>query len=261
MLGPTPQRRNRIMALVAAGRAVSAYINEIRRNDPRCGRLVMIRQAQRDIVVAQNLQDRILVPALMPELEGIAIRLGKHLDEIGQAILVRVEAPRQLQQHGTAFLAENLKPGHQERDRVLRTRLETLPMGDELGRLPGETKRRGRAVVPSLHRLNRWRAIEGAVDLGCVELLRIPGEPVLLRDVLRVERPAPVLISPAGRPNMKSAELPLYATPPDLPRLTRGTDDISTQEGGNRSQGSNHVYRTRFLCDGRSPQIVPQGPC
>src|SRR5262249_42155319 len=46
-------------------------------------------------------------------------------------------------------------------------------------------------------RRERGRPVERAVDLGGGELPGVPAQPVLFRDILRIERPAPAVIGPA----------------------------------------------------------------
>src|SRR3979411_2469212 len=60
-----------IIVLVGSARTVAAHIDMARRRLPGRGRVVVIRDAQRDVAVAQKVEDRALVPAGMPELERI----------------------------------------------------------------------------------------------------------------------------------------------------------------------------------------------
>ena len=53
---------------------------------------MVIRQAQRRVVVAQDIEDGVLVPAAMAEFEGIAIAARQHFDEPGKALAVRLAA-------------------------------------------------------------------------------------------------------------------------------------------------------------------------
>src|SRR5262249_20921677 len=73
---------------------------------------------------------------------------------------------------------------------------EPLPMCDELRRLPGKQKIVWRLVTPCLDGLERRRPIERPVDFSCRKLCRVPGEPTLLRNVLRIKRPAPPVVCP-----------------------------------------------------------------
>src|SRR5215210_1544086 len=70
-------------------------------------------------------------------------------------------------------------------------------MSDELRGLPGKPKIVGGLVEPALHRLERRRAVERRVELGRTEAGGVPGERVLLPDVLREERPPPGVVVPA----------------------------------------------------------------
>src|SRR5262245_62063329 len=71
-------------------------------------------------------------------------------------------------------------------------------MSDELRCLPGEQEFARRLVAPTPHRLERRRAIKRAIDFGRGKLPGVPGKPVLLRHVTRVEGAAPTIVGPAG---------------------------------------------------------------
>src|SRR5262249_50094315 len=74
---------------------------------------------------------------------------------------------------------------------------QPLPVGDEFRPLPSEHEVLRRLVAPGAHRLERRRTIERAVDLGGGKPASIPAQPVLFRDIRRIERPAPAVIGPA----------------------------------------------------------------
>src|SRR4051812_48447525 len=61
-----------IMALVAAARSVPPYIDKIGRAFPRCRRVVMVRQAKRDVSVGKQSQDFRGVPTGMAKLKAVA---------------------------------------------------------------------------------------------------------------------------------------------------------------------------------------------
>src|SRR5262245_42859776 len=85
-------------------------------------------------------------------------------------------------------------------------------MGDELRRLEGEAEVLGRPIAPGLDRLERRGAIERAIDLGSRKPGGVPGEPVLLWQLLGIERAAPAVIGPTGcadqEPARRLASLP-----------------------------------------------------
>src|SRR5688572_22859221 len=72
-----------IVALVAAGGAVTSDIDVAGGDGPRRGRLVMVGEAERYVVGAQQRQDRRLVPARVPELEHIAVAARKPGEKVG----------------------------------------------------------------------------------------------------------------------------------------------------------------------------------
>src|SRR3954453_1745447 len=61
-----------IMVLVAAARSVPPYIDKIGRALPRCRRLVVIRQAKRDVSLGKQAQDFRGVPTGGAALEAVA---------------------------------------------------------------------------------------------------------------------------------------------------------------------------------------------
>ena len=74
------------------------------------------------------------------------------------------------------------EPGHSpehQRDAVVDV-LQPLHMGDETRDLPREEESLRRAFAPCLHGVLGGQAIEGAVDLGRVETLRIEGQEILV---------------------------------------------------------------------------------
>src|SRR5215831_13140499 len=57
LLGPLLQGRRRIVALVSSAGPVSPYVEKIRGTLPRCRRVMMVGQAERDVVVAKLSED------------------------------------------------------------------------------------------------------------------------------------------------------------------------------------------------------------
>ena len=64
-VGPGAQRPIGIVALVAAGRPVPAHVDVARSHLPRGGRVVVVRQTERNVMLVQQTEDVIVVPALV----------------------------------------------------------------------------------------------------------------------------------------------------------------------------------------------------
>src|SRR5258708_12529024 len=65
----SPELRVGIIVLVGSARTVAAHIDMARRRLPWRGRVVVIRNAQRDVAVAQKVRNPALIPAPLPALE------------------------------------------------------------------------------------------------------------------------------------------------------------------------------------------------
>ena len=199
---PCAQRRVRIVVLVAPARSVAAHIDVLRGRDPGRRRVVMVGQAQRHVVPVQEIEHCVGVPARVAEFEGVTATPRQHLQERLQASAIHLEARRQLEQDRPAFRAECLQPRLHQVEAVVGLLAQPLPMGDELGRLPGEQEAVRRLLAPRPHGVQRRRAVERAVDLGGAEAAAVMAEPGLLRHLLGIERPAPAVIGPAGGADM-----------------------------------------------------------
>src|SRR5215208_360611 len=142
-----------------------ANIDVASRHFPRRRSVMMIRQAERNVVIAQQVQDRWLIPARVAELEDVLPLGRQQLEERREPLAVRLKASRKLKQHRPQLVAEYPQARLHQFQTVLASRREPLPMRDEFGRFPGEDKAGRRLLAPSADRLQRGRAIERAVDL------------------------------------------------------------------------------------------------
>jgi hypothetical protein len=148
---PGAQRLVRILILVAAGRAVPAHIDMARRHLPRRRRVVMIRQAERDVMMAQKREDVVRVPALVPKLECVRIAARQHRQERRQPLAVFLELRRKLEQHGADLGRGGLEPRLHQRDRVVGLFAQPFPVRDEFRRLPGKQEVLWGLVAPAAH--------------------------------------------------------------------------------------------------------------
>jgi len=73
---------------------------------PRCRRIMMIGNAQRDVVVTQQIQDIVLVPAWVTKFECVRPPGAKQLEERAQPLAILLELRRQLEQHRPRLVAQ-----------------------------------------------------------------------------------------------------------------------------------------------------------
>ena len=78
---PFIERVRPIMSAIAAARTVAAHVDVTCGHDPRRRRVVMIGDAQGDVVVAKKIEDVVLVPARVPKFEGVAPLGAQQLEE------------------------------------------------------------------------------------------------------------------------------------------------------------------------------------
>src|SRR5262249_41176018 len=116
---PLAQHVGAVAALVAATGTVRTQIGVPRRHLPWSRRMVVIGDAERDVTLAQQREDRVVVPARVAEIEHVAPPLRQHFQERGQPLAVHFELRRQLEQHRPGLAAENLQPAFEERDAAL----------------------------------------------------------------------------------------------------------------------------------------------
>ena len=80
-LWPCAQGGLRIVVSVATVGSVTSHVNVSGCRDPWCWRQMVIREAQRYVVRAQQAEDRLFVPRWMAELEGIPAPPRQRVDE------------------------------------------------------------------------------------------------------------------------------------------------------------------------------------
>jgi hypothetical protein len=69
---PFRKRLRAVVVLVLSAGAMSANVDEVGGTFPRRRRVVMVREAKRDVALRKLPQDRILIPARMPKFEAVA---------------------------------------------------------------------------------------------------------------------------------------------------------------------------------------------
>ena len=150
-------------------------IDEIGGALPWRRRVVVIRNAKRDILIRQQPEDFRRVPARVPKLEAVPSSLRQQLEERCQPFGVGLELRRQLKQDRAGLLAQKRQTVLKQFEAVDRAIREALPVSNEFRCLPGEYEIIARLVAPAFHSLRRWRSIEHAVQfrgrqLACVIL-------------------------------------------------------------------------------------------
>src|SRR3984893_14959581 len=94
------------MSLVTAARPVPSHIDKIGGAFPRCRRIVMMRQAERDILFGQQSQDARRVPARMMWCETVTTFLRKQFEERCETVGVGVKIRWQLKQDRPGLFTE-----------------------------------------------------------------------------------------------------------------------------------------------------------
>ena len=98
-----------IVAAIAPVGTMTAHIYVTGSCDPRCRCLMMICEAQRDIMRGKQIENAVVVPGCVAAFEGIAPPRRQHLEEARQAITISLEARRQLEQDRPEFGSEHLQ--------------------------------------------------------------------------------------------------------------------------------------------------------
>src|SRR5690606_945649 len=103
-------------------------------------------------------------PALVAQLEGVAMPRRQVIAEAPQPFGIRCELRRQLHQKRAELGPKVLDPAEEDRDMDLRVQ-QPLHMADEAADLGGEDEAVRRLLQPALHRLLGRQAVEAGVDL------------------------------------------------------------------------------------------------
>lgn len=104
---PVGQRRVGVMPLVSTAGTVRADVNEGGRHLPGRGGVMMIRNAQRHTVAPKEAVYGLAIPALVPELEGVATAPIEHVHEVAEARLIDREIRRELEEDRAAVRSED----------------------------------------------------------------------------------------------------------------------------------------------------------
>src|SRR6266550_7035683 len=122
--------------------------------------------------------------------------MRQHSDEALQARRVEMEVRLELEKDRSQFLVEPECRIDDHLDRLLFDG-EPLDVGDIAAALDRKEEAGWGLIAPGLKTLARRLPVEGVVELDGVEVLRIEGEVLSRRQLLRIEAPAPVRVGPA----------------------------------------------------------------
>jgi len=92
---------------------------------------MMIGDAQRDVMLAQQPEDFLVVPAVMAEFERDAPALGHQPHEGIEPLRINLKARGQLKQNGPGLRSQNLQPLLDQSKAVARLVAEPLPVRDK----------------------------------------------------------------------------------------------------------------------------------
>jgi hypothetical protein len=90
----------------------------------------VIGDAKRRVVRVKQVENLVVVPARVAELDGAAAAAGQELQEVGEPRQIAPELGRQLEQHRAEMLAQRRHPAEDEVDRGCDV-LQLLVVGDE----------------------------------------------------------------------------------------------------------------------------------
>ena len=125
----------------------------------------------------------------------------QRLQKAGEALAIGFEPARQLEHDRAEFFRERLDPREEPKNPLLRL-LEALHVGQIAAALAGEDEALRRRLAPAAEGRDLDQPVEGAVDLDRVEALGIAAQLLdPFAHAARIERPAPMLVAPARRPD------------------------------------------------------------
>jgi hypothetical protein len=104
------------------------------------------------------------------EFEAAASLWRKHAEKAGKTIGVSMEIRRQLKKHRADFVTQQRQTIFHQFEAVDGIGGEPLPMGDELGGLPGNDEALAGLLLPASDGLRRRCPVEHAIELGALKL-------------------------------------------------------------------------------------------
>ena len=141
------------------------------------------------------------MPRRVAEFESVEAARRQGFQKRLQAGGVHFPPGRQLEHDGAQLVAQQVHAREEFFDAGLRV-LQLLHVREKAATLGGEAEVRGRGVAPSDDAAVRRQAIKGVIQLDRMEAIRVVVEHLRSGQFLGIERAEPVLVVPAGRPNV-----------------------------------------------------------
>jgi len=148
------------------------------------------------VVALEQRVDLVAVPARIAELDRVAARARKRLQERREAFDVDRPSRRQLIQDRSERARETLRAGEEQPDRIGRI-LQLLHVRQVAARLHRVDEPARRAVRPPGEGFRFGEPIERVVDLDGIEPLSVIRQPPGLGELSRIKITAPMRILPA----------------------------------------------------------------
>src|SRR5262245_32691127 len=127
--------------------------------------------------------------------------MRQFLHELFEAFVDVRQVGRELPEDRTELVTQPQQTRSEKISERLRHVFEAASMRDVLRRFDGEVEIVRRLLKPLAEALGLLQPVERAVDLDRRDLAAGEGELLLLRELRRVENPAPRRISPTGHTN------------------------------------------------------------
>src|SRR5215471_5108329 len=169
------------------------------RRDEGRGEVLVLRDAEGAAPGLQRLEDVVLEPGWVAELERAARRRRQDRQELRQPRQVLLEVRRELEEDRPHPVSERDRDLEEVGDRVARL-LQALPVRDLLRSLQGEEEAVRHLLGPLREHLRTRHSVERVVDLDGRELAGVVAEHLRVGQVLRVEAPLPLLVGKPARP-------------------------------------------------------------
>src|SRR5690242_17531188 len=205
-LRPLPQRGAGVAALVLAAGTVQAHISEVGGDFQGRSETIQLKDAVSGVVAAQRGVDGFRVPAGLAEFKGVPVAARQRLQKCLQALHVHSPARRQLKEDGAQLFLQRLGARQEVLQRVFRL-LELLVVSQEAAGFHREAEACRRCLAPGVEGRHTGQFVEAVIELHRIEVGKIKLEHFRGRELLGIERPAPVVVVPAGSANVDSGHI------------------------------------------------------
>ena len=163
-----------------------------------------VMDAQRHPIGFKKSENLFVQPARIAELEDPAQSRRQGFQKSLQPSWIGPPTGWELHQYGPQVGSQAAGPFDKGRQALLRLP-QPFDVAAVAAELEGIEKPRPGALPPTVEYFGSWQAVEGIVDLHRVEVRLVVVEPAALRQVCRIDRPAPVWILIARGPDEQPA--------------------------------------------------------